>query len=58
MYNTACVPPGEVAVTTEGDYHKITSNAIPDHTTGTFPGTGNPNTVVSSNVNYRYDYAL
>jgi len=31
----------------------ITSNAVPNHTTGTFPNPGNPNTISPQNINYK-----
>jgi len=35
----------KVSVTVEGTMRKIISNAIPNHSIGTFPNPGNPNTV-------------
>lgn len=47
-------PPGrnEVTITIEGNQRVITSNGIPDHTTGRFPNADNPNGV--SAQHYRF----
>lgn len=48
-------PPGEnkVAITIDGDYRVITSNGIPNHKTGQFPGRGNPNAISAQSYRYR-----
>ena len=43
----------EVFITTDGQYRYITSNGIPDHTTGQFPNNGNPNHIEEQNYHYR-----
>ncbi|MCE9558266.1 MAG: YHYH protein [Armatimonadetes bacterium] len=35
----------EVKIIVDGDFRKITSNGIPTHTVGKFPGQGNPNKI-------------
>ncbi len=41
----------EVKITIKGDQRCISSNALPDHETGTFPNRGNPNGIRSQRVN-------
>lgn len=48
----AALPPNEVAITIEGDKRVITSNGIPDHPTGQFPGPRNPNTISEQNQRF------
>ncbi len=43
----------QVAIMTEGDYRLITSNAIPDHPTGTFPNAHNPNAIEPQSLSFR-----
>ena len=38
---------GTVTVTTQDGMHRLVANGIPDHSTGTFPGRGNPNQIQS-----------
>jgi hypothetical protein len=42
----------KTVVTVKGNTRKITSNALPNHQTGTFPNEGNPNTIKPQNVTY------
>jgi hypothetical protein len=48
-------PPGESQVKIEerDGYRVITSNGIPDHPTGRFPGPGNPNTIRAQAYTFR-----
>jgi hypothetical protein len=41
-------------VTVDGDTRTIVSNALPDHETGEFPNSGNPNTISAQAVSYSY----
>lgn len=41
-------------VTVEGDTRTIVSNALPDHETGEFPNSGNPNTISEQDASYSY----
>ena len=43
----------EVKITLEGDKRVIRSNGIPDHLTGQFPGSGNPNTISPQRYEFR-----
>ena len=43
---------GTVSLTEEGNNYRIQSNGIPDHSTGSFPGSGNPNTIRSQSLSY------
>ncbi|MGB0134040.1 YHYH protein [Dokdonella sp.] len=43
-----------VAVSDNGAKTAITGNGIPDHTTGTFPNAGNPNTISGQVVAYEF----
>lgn len=41
-------------VTVDGDTRTIVSNALPDHETGEFPNSGNPNTISEQDASYSY----
>ena len=43
----------EVTIKTDSTYRYIESNGIPDHTTGRFPNSGNPNAISEQNHSYR-----
>ena len=43
-----------VEVTVNDVTRTLISNALPDHKTGTFPNSGNPNTISPQNVTYSY----
>lgn len=43
----------EVMITDDGNYRYIKSNGIPDHATGNFPNSGNPNSISVQNHNFR-----
>ncbi|MEM7324970.1 MAG: YHYH protein [Actinomycetota bacterium] len=43
-----------VTVTVNGDTRSIQTNAIPDHETGEFPNSGNPNTISAQDLGYDY----
>lgn len=43
----------EVSITRQGKYRVIKSNAIPQHTTGSFPNAGNPNRITPQNKTYK-----
>ena len=49
----AALPPNEVSITIVGDKRVITSNGIPDHPTGQFPGPRNPNTISEQNQSFQ-----
>ncbi len=40
-----------VSITLDGTFRRISSNGIPNHTVGVFPGPGNPNTISPQNYN-------
>lgn len=40
----------EVTIYTDGTYRYIESNGIPNHDTGTFPNSGNPNTISEQDI--------
>ena len=42
-----------VSIMIEGEYRVIKSNGWPDHTPGTFPRRGNPNTIATQNYSFR-----
>jgi hypothetical protein len=42
----------KTVVTIAGDKRIMTTNALPNHKTGTFPNPGNPNTISAQNVKY------
>lgn len=44
----------ETTVTITNDIRAITTNAIPDHETGQFPNSGNPNTISEQSATYEY----
>ncbi len=50
-----CIDEGcsEVSITTDGNYRYIMSNGIPNHETGSFPNSGNPNTISEQDYDYR-----
>lgn len=50
-----CIDEGcnEVTITTDGTYRYIESNGIPNHETGDFPNSGNPNTISKQSHSYR-----
>lgn len=43
-----------VSVSVEGSIRAIEANALPDHATGEFPNSGNPNTISEQSTNYSY----
>lgn len=43
----------QVTITVENDFRIIRSNGIPDHTTGHFPGPGNPNTISQQKYEFK-----
>jgi hypothetical protein len=42
----------KVSISVEGNYRVIRGNGIPDHQTGAFPNSGNPNTMAPQNYNF------
>jgi YHYH protein len=44
----------KTVVTITGDKRVMTTNGLPNHTTGTFPNAGNPNTISAQNVKYLF----
>lgn len=44
---------GNATITTDSEYRYIKSNGLPDHDTGQFPNSNNPNTISEQNHNYR-----
>lgn len=48
-----CQAANEVTITEDGNYRYIKSNGIPDHATGKFPNSGNPNSISAQNHNFR-----
>lgn len=47
------LPPNRVSVSIEGVSRVIKSNGIPDHSPGTFPRRGNPNTIAPQDYTFR-----
>ena len=43
-----------MTVTVDGSIRTINSNALPDHETGDFPNSGNPNTISEQDVSYDF----
>ncbi|XP_033644384.1 uncharacterized protein LOC117304015 [Asterias rubens] len=43
---------GTVAIATEGEFHIITSNGVPDHKTAEFPNNDNPNDVTEQTIQW------
>ncbi|MEO1525847.1 MAG: YHYH protein [Planctomycetota bacterium] len=43
----------KVSITEQGAYRVITSNGLPEHATGQFPGPGNPNQIREQNHRFR-----
>ncbi len=43
----------ETVVTIEDDERVMVTNALPNHDTGDFPNSGNPNTISAQNITYR-----
>ena len=43
----------EVSFKEDGNYRYIKSNGMPNHTTGKFPNSGNPNSISEQNHNFR-----
>ncbi|MBY0357158.1 MAG: YHYH protein [Candidatus Obscuribacterales bacterium] len=43
----------QVSITIEGDYRIIRSNGLPDHATGSFPNSGNPNRISEQHYVFR-----
>ncbi|PKG51360.1 YHYH protein [Olleya sp. 1-3] len=41
-------------VTIVGDTRVMVTNSLPNHETGTFPNPGNPNTIASQNITYKF----
>ena len=50
-----CIDEGcnEITITTDTNYRYIMSNGIPNHETGDFPNSGNPNTITEQDYDYR-----
>lgn len=50
-----CIPEGcnEVTITVDANYRYISANNIPNHQTGDFPNSGNPNTITEQDNEYR-----
>ena len=46
-----------VTLTNTGTKTSIAGNGIPDHTTGTFPNAGNPNTITAQSIAYEFSNA-
>lgn len=46
-----------VRIWSEGEYRYVESNGIPDHATGTFPNSGNPNTITEQSHRFRMPVA-
>ncbi len=44
----------EVTVTVEGETRTIETNSLPDHETGDFPNSGNPNTITAQDLTYEF----
>lgn len=44
----------QTTVTVSGGQRTIQTNALPNHTTGTFPGPGNPNAISAQNDSYTF----
>lgn len=44
---------GNAMITTDGSYRYITSNGIPNHETGAFPNSGNPNSISEQDHDFR-----
>ena len=44
---------GNANITTDGTYRYITSDGLPNHETGTFPNSGNPNSISAQSHSYR-----
>lgn len=42
-----------IAITWDDDYFYLASNGLPDHKTGAFPNSGNPNTIAEIDAEYR-----
>jgi len=51
--SSTALPPPEVSITEEGSMRIIKSNGLPDHSTGQFPGRGNPNTIGPQHYEFR-----
>ncbi len=49
----ASLPASKVSITESDGYRVITSNGLPDHTPGTFPRKGNPNTIAAQKYAFR-----
>ncbi len=45
----------KVEVTISGDTRSMSANALPNHDTGDFPNSGNPNTITAQDKNYELD---
>jgi len=43
----------QATITTEGGYRFIRANGLPNHTTGQFPGRGNPNRITAQSYSFR-----
>jgi hypothetical protein len=44
----------KTTVTVEGDKRTMVTNGLPNHTTGTFPNEGNPNTIAAQDLKYSF----
>jgi hypothetical protein len=52
VYNSTAKLTSTVSITCSSTLRTITGNGVPDHTTGTFPNSGNPNAIGAVNVQY------
>ena len=53
MAPSANAQTNEVKIETQGSYRIIIANGIPNHPTGKFPNSGNPNTIQVQNYKFR-----
>ena len=52
-HTTSQLGTNRVSITVEGNYRVVRANGLPDHTPGTFPRRGNPNTISSQKYDFR-----
>lgn len=52
LLNTFLNLTSNAAISCSGTSRTITGNGVPDHTPGTFPNSGNPNTIAATNVRF------
>jgi YHYH protein len=53
LFSYSVMAANEVSIKEDGRYRYIESNGIPDHSTGKFPNSGNPNSISVQNHKYR-----